>query len=69
MKIKKEEIIKYINEVIKQKEKKKLKPNNNNWKFMARMNDTPENRKGMEDLLDLGPNQDRTYSKYKLPWK
>lgn len=32
------------------------------------MIDTPDNRNKMEYFLTQGPNQDRTYSKYKLPW-
>lgn len=45
------------------------KENNYGFKFMSRMNDNPENRNGMEMLLNSGSADGKTFKNYKLPWK
>lgn len=49
-------------------EKDNSRSNNKNFNYMSKMNDTPQNRSNME-LLNMGPNTNRTYKKYVFPWK
>lgn len=43
--------------------------NNYGFEYMSKMNDTPENREGMEMLLTTGPADGKTYADYELTWK